>query len=511
MTAVLINPNLVIQENDPFTTGIVYMPIGLALVAATLKQANHPLKVIDAFGQAPKQGRRSGPFLIMGATIEEILKQIPAKAQVVFLYANQLINHTSLVEILGAIKTNRPKLPLIVLENTQAVTAYALEPVAEALLEAGADYLLTGEGEVGAPAITAILMQHGEDENEDAPSSGQATTLAAKLETVPGLIAKDFRTPRGAFISDLDQLPFPAWELFPVENYWSLQFAHGPLSSSRYLPLLTSRGCPFPCRFCVVPFTNERKWRARSPENVMAEMAHFQKSLGVSEFHIEDLNPTVQDRRTRGIARAIIDQGLTVTWKIVSGTKVESIKNAESIDLMAQSGCRYISISPESGSPEVLKKMAKPFNLDHAVNMIKRMNQTGIRSQACFVLGFPGETEKDLEMTRQRALEMTRGGVDEIALFIITPVPGSELFDSFEGYGSLSELNFTPSWREDYEQLARFRLNLYRRFLFTKLLYHPGKIIRQSWNFFRRSFETKMEMVPFKALVWKWVGRSVKD
>jgi radical SAM superfamily enzyme YgiQ (UPF0313 family) len=323
---------------------------------------------------------------------------------------------------------------------------------------------------------------------------------------VAGVGSPDFYNPPGNVILDgeLDQLSYPAWDLFPLENYWALKFGHGPVTSGRYLPLLTSRGCPYPCKFCVVPATNNQKWRARSAANVVAEMQYYIEEFEVHEFHIEDLDPTISDTRIREICAEIIERGLDVRWKLVAGTKVETIRSEETIDLMAQAGCNYISISPETGSAKVLKLMRKPFDLEHAVRLVKRMNEVGIRSQTCFVLGFPGEEDEDRQLTFEMVRDLTIKGVDEIALFIITPVPGSAIYDEFEGYNSLSDLNFTPTWRTDYQVLSKFRLDLYRHFLWWKLRYHPGKIIRQAFNFLIRRFETKMEMVPYRALVLKW-------
>jgi radical SAM superfamily enzyme YgiQ (UPF0313 family) len=151
--------------------------------------------------------------------------------------------------------------------------------------------------------------------------------------------------------------------------------------------------------------------------------------------------------------------------------------------------------------------MRKPFNLEHAVRIVKRMNLTGIRSQACFVLGYPGETDEDLQMTWDLVHDLTRVGVDEIALFIITPVPGSSIYTQFGGYTSLSDLNFTPTWRPDYAKLSRFRLRLYAHFLWWKLRYHPFKLLKQPFNFLLRRFETKMEMVPYRAMMLRWMAR----
>jgi radical SAM superfamily enzyme YgiQ (UPF0313 family) len=256
-------------------------------------------------------------------------------------------------------------------------------------------------------------------------------------------------------------------------------------------------------------------------------------SLGkykVSEFHIEDPDPTISDLRIRQVCQEIIKRDLEVTWKIAAGTKVETIRDEQTLEFMAKAGCRYISFSPETGSSRLLKLMGKPFDLEHAVRLVKCMNRMGINSQACFILGFPGEIEEDLQMTWDMAHHLTRQGIDEIALFIIAPVPGAEIYPQFSsmapssvdvnptsGYGeeatfyeSLSELTFSPAWRADYRRLNRFRVNLYIHFLWWKLWYHPLKLLRQPINFLRRRFDTKMEMVPYRALVLKWLDRKTK-
>jgi anaerobic magnesium-protoporphyrin IX monomethyl ester cyclase len=494
MNVALINPNLVMQRNDPFTTGIVYMPITLAYLAASIREAGHPVNLIDAYAASPRQSRTDGNFALFGLKESQILERLPQELDAIFVYAINLTNHLSTIAIVRAVKQARPKTPVIVVENTQAVTAYALSLVAAEFYATGADYVLTGESEKRSLRLLE-LIKNGTEE--------------AKLRAIDGLGSPNFYSPPADVLleENLDKLPFPAWDMFPLENYWSLHFAHGPLSARKYLPILTSRGCPYPCGFCVVPATNNQKWRPRSAKNVVDEFEYFGKTLGVHEFHIEDLDPTISDPRIHEICNEIIRRGLKITWKIAAGTKVETMRDEGTIDLMAAAGCRYISISPETGSPRLLKLMRKPFNLEHAVRIVKRMNVAGIRSQACFVLGYPGETEEDLQMTWNLVRDLTRVGVDEVALFIITPVPGSAIHEQFSGYSSLSELNFSPTWRIDYERLNRFRVRLYAHFLWWKLRYHPLKLLRQPFNFLLRRFETKMEMVPYRALMLRWFAR----
>ncbi|MBP7652681.1 radical SAM protein [Candidatus Dependentiae bacterium] len=486
---ILINPNLVFQKNDPFTTGVVYMPVGLAYAAAVLNKSGFPIRVIDAFGENPGQLERSGKFNILGLTYEEILFKIPEDSKIIYVYAINLLNHISTVSIIENIKLKYPDKIVIVIENTQAVTAYALKKVYKEFLAAGADYVLTGECEFSIVELTNFLLSSCNNEN---------------FKKINGLCGKDFFNENYNVIENPDSLPFPAWEFFPVENYWKLKFGHGPVSLKKYMPILTSRGCPYKCRFCVSPENNFGKWRSRSEKNIVDEIEKYVNEFGVEEFHIEDLNPTVSDERIQNICKEILRRNLKIIWKIAAGTKVETIKSEETVRLMAESGCRYISISPETGSPDVLKKMNKPFDIDHAVKNIRFFKKYKIFVQTCFVLGFPGETKQDLIKTYELIKSLTKFGIDEIALFIIAPVPGSSIFEEFKGYLSLSDLNFTPSWRSDYEFLVKFRMKLYRMFLIIKLIYHPLKVIKQSINFFKRSFDTKMEMVPYRALIYKY-------
>lgn len=490
---VLINPNLVVQRNDPFTTGIVYMPIGLAYFAASLQQTVFSFKVIDAYGERPYQARRSGKFLHIGLTYSEIIEKIPPDTKIVYVYAINLTNHLSTVGIINKIRRVYPEIPIVVLENPHAVTAYALHYVRHYFYDAGAHFVLTGESELNGVRLTQLLLKSASKED---------------LAQVKRLGSSDFNNPSNCMIDDLDRIPFPAWDHFPLQNYWNLRFAHGPMSTERYLPLLTSRGCPYSCRFCVAPATSNNRWRFRSAQNVVDEIEYFVHKYNVYEFHIEDINPTVSDQRIRDICKEISKRRLNIIWKIVSGTKAETIRNAETIELMADAGCRYISISPETGSPRLLKMMNKPFNLRHAGRLVKKMSQIGIHSQACFVLGFPGEKKQDLRMTWNLVKDLTRQGVDEIALFIITPVPGSDLFKEYNEYSDLSELSFSPTWRHDYNRLNRFRLNLYAHFLLWKLRYQPLKFLTHPIHFAKRRFEEKMEMVPYRAMVLKWLDNT---
>ena len=490
---VCINPNLVFHSKDIFTTGIVYMPIGLASFVGMLKKNGYMPEVIDAFGEKPNQYWEEDEFIIRGLLPTEVVNKVSRKhdeqtSQIIFVYASNLTYHRSTIDIIRKLRESFPASYVAVLENTQAVTAYSLELIQDEFYDAGANYVVMGEAEHrGIELIKHIVNQ----EDFNLIKADGIGVFLNREKTYTTAVNK---------ISNLDSLAFPAWELFPVQNYWKLKYSHGPLSANRYLPISTSRGCPYACRFCVIPKTNDLKWRPHSATHVVNEMEHWINKWGVKEFHLEDVDPTVSDKRTQEICQEIINRKLNIRWKICSGTKVETIKNEKTIELMAKAGCCYISISPESGSQKIMKKINKPFNYEHAVNLIKKMNDVGIFSQACFVLGFPGENGDDRELTRKMVYDLAKVGVSEIALFIITPVPGSNIYSEYSGYSNYSQLNYSPTWRKDYKILNQFRLKLYCEFLWWKVRFYPLSVLKQSFNFISRKFNTKMEMSPYRAL-----------
>ena len=159
---VCINPNLVLQKNDLFTTGIVFMPFGLAYFSGTLIKEGYNCQVVDAFGENPNQIWKEGDFVFRGLQPLEIVDQIKIGStetpKVFFIYAINLTYHCATLNIIKQLNNSFPSVPIAVLENTQAVTGYSLEEIQDEFYANGATYVVMGEPEERGVALIKYIL-----------------------------------------------------------------------------------------------------------------------------------------------------------------------------------------------------------------------------------------------------------------------------------------------------------------------------------------------------------------
>lgn len=480
MKIVLINLPLLSLNGDYLGSGIPSLPVGTPYLAAYLRLHNHDITIIDAFGEKPDQTTcYKDKYSVRGLTLSEILQKISPDVNLIAISVHSGETYSLSLELIRMIKENF-SVPLVV------GGAFPTIKYEEYIL-AGVDYVVLSEGE-------HTLLQLVESLN--------GTT---SIQDIDGIAYAGGINPKSRFIEDLDTLPFPAIDLLPLNNYWNLGYAHGPVSG-KYIFLITSRGCPFNCNFCAAPAIWQKKWRTRTPKNVVDEIEFHYQKYGIKDFHIQDDNMTFNRERVVEICKEILKRNLNVTWKLAAGMKVETVDET-TLEWMKNAGCNYISISPETGSKNVLKLMNKPFNFEYARRIVKKANSLGIKVQACFVLGFPGETNDDLKMTKQYMRTLTKEGLDEIGLFIMTPLPGASSYDQFE-YQEYEDLTFSPTWRLDYPKLEKIRKELYIDFFLIKFMHHPLKMMKSLYNILTHKFEIKMEMTFYRIMRWKFCERK---
>lgn len=488
MKLALISPRLALQKGDFLGSGVPYWPLELATLAAYARQQGDAVTMIDQFGADPSSLSDSGDHYLQGMPIDALeWRECLEEAEAFVLYAVSYMSHAELLATTRWLKDSFPQKPIAVLENSQAVTAYSLERMAPSFLGAGADVLICGEPYFNWEFIKRRLKSEASD-----PS------------TVPNIITRELcRAPR-RITEKLDRYPIPAWDLINLEGYWRLPYAHGP-KTRKFLPVLTSRGCPYPCDFCVVPETNNKRWRGNEPEHVVDEIITLRDLYGVHDFQIEDLNPTVQHQRWERICELLIERKADVRYYFVSGTKAETL-HVDKIPLLAKSGCRYVSISPESGSNALMKIIGKKFDHHHGTELISACHKYGIRTQACFLVGHPEETETDFSLSRRYLVELVKAGLDEVAVFVVAPFAGSSLFSknviSLENTSALP--SFSPRGRSNYATLELRRKKLIRAFFVAKLTQGFDLWMQGIRSIFGTP-QTKMENLPRRIAYITWL------
>ncbi|MCF8482132.1 MAG: B12-binding domain-containing radical SAM protein [Rhodospirillum sp.] len=484
-TVAVIVPPVVCHNLDPHT-GIPFMPHVAAHLVGALEHAGYDTYVMDCFGTAPNTTTVIGEFLLMGLHESDVVRLLPPTVTVCYIYCRTIAEFIAVERLIPAIKSIRPGIKIVLFENVHAVTSYSLRHVVGEFLSKGADCILMGEPEERVAELNRRL-----DAGENLVGVGGIAFLKDGEPVTDGSPP----TPK-----NLDALPRPGWEKFPLKGYWTAGFAHAPCRrGERFLPILTSRGCPYRCNFCIAPEVNPT-WRGRSAAHVVDEMEYFYRTLNVTDFHVSDLDPTVSDKRTRAICEEIIARKIPITWKLAQGTKIETIKSEETIDLMAKAGCKFISFSPESGSERLLKVMNKPFDHQHGLRMQKQMHKAGIRTQAVFLAGIPTEAEEDRDLSAAYARKLLMEGLDELSLVIFTPLPGAVFSKEYNEFTHYSQCTPSPAWRKDYAVLMAYRRRMYLLLLLTKLRYHPLKVWRNFTCLLSLKFETKLEMSLFKQI-----------
>ncbi|MFB3905300.1 MAG: radical SAM protein [Acidobacteriota bacterium] len=236
------------------------------------------------------------------------------------------------------------------------------------------------------------------------------------------------------WIENLDDLPFPEYSCFDsvrekrtIQNY----------------PIVTSRGCPYRCTFCSVPQVTGRRWRARSPENVVAELLQAKDRYGSREFKVLDDNFTLDVARAKDICRLLLGKRTDMTWSCANGIRADRV-DEELLGLMRASGCESISIGIESADPAVLSQTRKGEELEHIRRTVELARKKGIRVQGFFIIGLTGSTyESD-----KRSLEFAKAvGLDEASWGLLVPYPGTELWDQFRSDRSV---RFLRDWKEGF-------------------------------------------------------------
>lgn len=345
----------------------------------------------------------------------------------------------------------------------------------------GLDYVVKGEGEEALEMLVRALL---------------AGDLAVREGSIPNLVY--LKGGRVVFnrhkLIDVDQYGPPAWEQLHPERYPPVQ--HGTFhKSTRVVPIITSRGCPYDCTYCAGRQITGRKIRRRSITSVVDEIEFLQKRYGFEEFIIEDENFTFYKEHVIGFSREIRNRGIKCFFSFPGGIRIDRI-DEEIVRALKEMGTYMVTVGIESGSPATLKAMKKSWDFDEVLRNIRLLKKYGLIVQGSFILGFSGETGDDIRATVDFAL---RSGIDQAYFGNYMPLPGSEDFTRLLEKGELDmekidwsaytsyygEIPYHPKAVSREELLRAVRSATFRFYLRPRILW--GLMKRMSHPVFLRN------------------------
>ena len=364
-------------SREPRQETLVVPPLGLAYLAAVARQEGHEVSILDAFAEG-----------LTWAAFEDRVRSARA----------DLIGITGMTPVADsvqrAIQLCRPHARWLVLGGPHATAQQ------DAVMKDNPelDFAVIGEGEITFRELLAALTQ------------GRAP------DGLAGLITRTTVGPVRPLLDKLDDLPFPARDLLPNDRY------RYPLSAGRRITtMISSRGCPYSCIFCDKNVFGSR-WRARSAEQVLAEIDTVVKAYGVRTLIFYDDLFTLKPDRLRAISEGLIARKYDLTWKAEG--RVDLV-DAELLRLMRRAGCDTLAYGVESANPKGLEYLGKRTTPDQIRKAFQATRSAGIKTVGYFILGIPVETYEDALRTIRFASEIK---TDFAQFSILSPMPGTRLY-----------------------------------------------------------------------------------
>ena len=364
------------------------MPIGLAYLAAVLEKAGYELALIDC------------PALRID---NKMLRTELAS------FKPDVVGITSITPII---------------QSTLLAAQVAKETCPNVLVVLGGPHATFMDNQILSehPTVDVIVRGEGEQTIVDLL---KIFFSAGNLNEVEGITFRKngriVRTPNRPFIQNLDELPYPAYHYFDLNKY---QFF-----GTNVLPILTSRGCPFQCAYCVSSRMVGKGFRARDPNLVVDELEWLRDVQGAGAFSFYDDAFTYDQKRAIRICEEIRKRNIGVPWDCQA--RVDQISK-EVLAKMRAADCQLVSFGAESGCQHILDAVNKRTTIEQNEKAIRLAKDIGLSVAMSVIIGYPGETADTLEQTFSF---IRRTEPDYVYLCLATPYPGTALRRALEDLG----------------------------------------------------------------------------
>ena len=375
----------------------VFPPLGLAYLAASARQSGHPASIIDGYAND----------LTSGELVDAVLRVRPD----VVGFTCTTFDWPLVAAVARRLRERRPGLRIFI-----GGPQLSLYPD-ECMTETAVDAAVVGEGD-----RTLVELLDRVDAGEDL--AGVAGTLVRQGDEV-------VRGPTAAPIEDLDALPMPAVDLLPLDRYRALDLP------SPFVSMVTSRGCPFRCRYCSQVYVGGT-YRAHGVDRVLDEVQRAVTRFGAREIVFFDETFTMRREWVLELCEGILERGLTISWDV--RTRVDRLDDAV-LAAMAEAGCSSVHVGIETGTPRVQALMNKNLRLDGVTRALRAARAAGLRTRGYFMLGYPGETADEMEQTIQLSLDLP---LDWASYTLTLALPGTGIYEDALEQGVIPH----DYWRE---------------------------------------------------------------
>lgn len=402
----LVNPPYPVEAPQA-----IFLPLGIGYLTAVLEEKGYKVDVVDCQTTHPTQQELEEKFRSLNPDIIGV-----TSATLTYLPA---------LDIVKAAKTALPNATTLI--GGPHVTVMDEQTFQES---ADVDIVVRSEGEQTMLEL-ARLVSEGNLKN---------------LSEVAGITFRKngqvYRNPDRPFMQDIDALPHPAHKHFDVTRYKIL--------GKTYLPIITSRGCPYHCTFCAGYKMCGRGFRGRSPTKVVDELEWLRDEFGAGAFAFYDDTFTFDVDRAVAVCDEIQRRKLGLPWDC--RTRVDRVSK-QLLTKLRSTGCQLIHFGVESGSQEMLNLMRKGTTVEQNATAIKLAKEAGISVAISLVIGYPTETPAQLQQTID-FIHKTKP--DYVYMCEAVPYPGTELYDYAKSLG----LELSKDWSKYHEQTQVFKNTL---------------------------------------------------
>jgi anaerobic magnesium-protoporphyrin IX monomethyl ester cyclase len=418
MKVLLINPPQTFYPGSEQPAG--NLPLGLMYMAAVLNTGSYKPEILDAF-VTNSSFQKNGEIINVGLPFERIKQEILIrKPDIIGIAGPFTCQIGNSVKISNLAKQVDPSILTVV--GGPHVTSVPKEFLEE---EKDVDIVVTGEGEYAMLDIAQYF--------EGKKQLGEILGIAYRKE---GKVMLNSPRP---FIRNLDELPYPAYDLVDMEHYLSPKKIGYRSFRNRAISMITSRGCPFNCCFCSVHLHMGREFRAHSANYVLNHIQYVVEKFDVHNLFFEDDNLTLDLSRFEVICDGLIEKKIKIGWETPNGVRADCL-NFNLLQKMKKSGCQSVFFGVESGDQQILDNViCKNLDLDRVVEVAKLCRDIGLKTGAFYIIGFPGEKKENMQRTVDFALKLKRDFDVGMHLFFATPSYGTRLYEECKTKGYIQK------------------------------------------------------------------------